>query len=342
MTNIVTYNILAGGYSSGQPNGRRVEQLARIIRSTQPDVVGVVEAVNPRKLWKPLAVEELAAVLGMQLVLDKEVLHLRDYQPALLTRLPIVYTKIHPRPGILTRPLLEVCLEETNGKRFIVFTTHLSAAFSQGWAGNAIRKREIGEIVRIMGPQREAAMPHVLLGDFNALAPGDTFKACNLLRYIASLDHATKRQPLGDGYPHLNSVVPQSLRFLNPLLRLIPRNILLSTAFDRAAALYAPRSCIALLQKACYADCYRRVHPHTWGFTCPASAPAGRIDFIFASPEMAGRLETCYVVTEGEGLAGADASDHLAVAARFGDEPVNLSTRGFVVEPDRPTTKPLS
>jgi hypothetical protein len=57
---------------------------------------------------------------------------------------------------------------------------------------------------------------------------------------------------------------------------------------------------------------------------------------------MAGRLETCYVVTEGEGLAGADASDHLAVAARFGDEPVNLSTRDFVVEPDRPTTKPLS
>ncbi|MBV9707015.1 MAG: endonuclease/exonuclease/phosphatase family protein [Chloroflexi bacterium] len=331
MTNIITYNILAGGYSSRQSNGRRVEQLTRIIRSTQPDVVGVVEAVNPRRQQRPLVVEELAAALGMQLVLDEEILHRPDYQPALLTRLPVVYTKIHPRPSILTRPLLEVCLEGTNGRRFIVFTTHLSAAFSKGWAGNAIREREIGEIVRIMGPQREEAMPHVLLGDFNALAPGDAFKASNLLRYIVSLDHVTKQQPLGEGHPHLNSVVPQSLRFLNPLLRLIPRNILLSTVFDNLAALYAPRGCIALLQNACYVDCYRRIHPHTQGFTCPASVPAGRIDFIFASPEMAERLETCYVVTEGEGLAGADASDHLAVAARFSDEPVHPSTRGVVL-----------
>jgi endonuclease/exonuclease/phosphatase family metal-dependent hydrolase len=182
-----------------------------------------------------------------------------------------------------------------------------------------------------MRPHREAATPHVLLGDFNALAPDDAFKASNLLRYVVSLDHATKLQPLGDGHPHLNSVVPQSLSFLKPLLRLIPRNTLLSAAFDRVAAVYAPRGCIALLQKACYVDCYRRVHPRSQGFTCPASAPAGRIDFIFASPEMAGRLETCDVVAEGEGLAGADASDHLAVAATFGDEPADFSTRGCVV-----------
>jgi len=195
--------------------------------------------------------------------------------------------------------------------------------------------------VGLLGPPRGAARPHLFLCDFNALSPGAAFKARKLLRYIVSLDHATKQQPLSDGHPHLNSVVPQSLRFLNPLLRLIPRNIVLRTAFDTVAALYAPQGCIALLQNACYVDCYRRVHPHTRGFTCPASAPAGRIDFIFASPEMARRLETCYVVTEGEGLAGADASDHLAVAVKFGDEPSNISTSGVMVERLDSTITPL-
>lgn len=318
MTCIVSYNILAGGYNLRKPIGQRVDQLTKIIRSTQPDVVGLLEATNPLRQQRPLAIEELAEALGMQLVLDEEALHLRDYQSALLTRLPVVYTKIHARPGALARPLLEVCLEETNGQYFVVFVTHLSAAFSRGWAGSAIRRREIQEILRIMEPQREAGVRHVLLGDFNALAPGDPFKASHLLRYVVQLDRTRQQRQPYDGHPHLNFVVPEPLRFLNPLLRVIPRSALLSALFDAGASLYAPRSCIALLQDAHYVDCYRRVHQQAWGFTCPASAPAGRIDFIFASPEMAERLETCYVVTESEGLPGKDASDHLAVAACFG------------------------
>ena len=53
MTRILSYNILAGGK-------RRVDQLTKIISSAHPDIVGLVEAYNPR------TVEEMANRLGMQ------------------------------------------------------------------------------------------------------------------------------------------------------------------------------------------------------------------------------------------------------------------------------------
>ena len=112
--------------------------------------------------------------------------------------------------------------------------------------------------------------------------------------------------------------MPPALRFVKPILRIIPRSQVISTLFNSAASLYAPRDCIQLLRDANYVDCYRRIHPQALGFTCPAEAPAGRIDFIFASPQMADRLETCYVLIDGEGIQGSEASDHLAVAAEFG------------------------
>jgi hypothetical protein len=74
-----------------------------------------------------------------------------------------------------------------------------------------------------------------------------------------------------------------------------------------------------LIYKAGYVDCFRRMNPHAWGFTCPARAPAGRIDFIFASPELASHLSACEVLTEGNGLRGEVASDHLPVIADFGE-----------------------
>ncbi len=317
MTRITSYNILAGGYDL-RKNGTipRTQLLTAVIRSTQPDVVGLVEAINPQITQRPLVVEQIAEELGMQLVLNEEPGSYIDYQPALLTRLPVVYKKVHPCPSVLTRPLLEVCLEETNGQHLIVFVTHLSAAFSKGWAGNAIRQRELREILNIVAQVKDA--PHVLLGDFNSLAPGDPFKASFLLRYVVQLDNKRRAYCVGDGNPYLDFVVPEQLRFLNSLLRVIPRSTVLSSLFDLAASLYAPRGSIALLQEAGYVDCYRRIHPHTFGFTCPSAAPAGRIDFIFASPTLAQRLETCYTVTDGDGVQESQASDHLAVAAEFG------------------------
>src|SRR5262249_9123971 len=147
-------------------------------------------------------------------------------------------------------------------------------AFNRGRAGGAVRLREVAEILRITAPLRAARKPHVIMGDCNSLAPGDTFKASSLLRYVAQMDPAS----LGsthDGHPNFTSVVPPQLRFLQPLLNLVASSDMLCSLFDMAAYLYAPRGCIRNL-KHLYVDCYRHIHPYKRGFTCPAAAPAGR------------------------------------------------------------------
>src|SRR6266702_1847889 len=141
MTRILSYNILVGAT-------RRVDPLTRMIKTANPDVVGLVEATNPQ------VVEELARRLGMQHVMSAYPKHAQDLQLALLSRLPIVYTRTHVHPYMLTKPVLEVGVEEPGGRQITVFVTHLSAAFNKGWAGNSIRRREVKEILRIMAPRQ--------------------------------------------------------------------------------------------------------------------------------------------------------------------------------------------
>ncbi|HYT35241.1 MAG TPA: endonuclease/exonuclease/phosphatase family protein [Ktedonobacteraceae bacterium] len=305
MTRILSYNILVGG-------ARRVTPITRMITAANPDIVGLVEANDPQ------VVEELAQRLEMQYVLSGRAAHQLDWQIALLSRLPILYTETYVRPGILSKPVLEVGIQEPCGRQLTVFVTHLPAAFSQGWAGDAIRRREVRELLRIMAAKQ--GTPHLVMGDFNSLAPGDPFKASALLRYVVELDQCHQQNPGSMvGQPHLNFVVPRPLRIFNPLLRTIPRSRLLSALFDAAASLYAPRGCISLLQNAGYVDCFRESNPDLAGFSCPSAAPAGRIDYIFASPELSQHLSTCDIPARGEGIHSEEASDHLPVVAEFGE-----------------------
>src|SRR2546430_10685559 len=169
MTRIVSYNILAGGYSLREKGAKRVEQLTHIIHSAQPDVVGLVEAIHPQLTQKPLVIEEIAKALNMRLIIGAAATHQTDYQLAILTRLPVVSVRTHARPGVLNKPLLEVRVEESSGQQLTVFVTHLSASFSKRRAGNVIREREVQEILRITAPLREQKKPHILMGDFNSL-----------------------------------------------------------------------------------------------------------------------------------------------------------------------------
>jgi endonuclease/exonuclease/phosphatase family metal-dependent hydrolase len=305
MPRILSYNILVGAT-------RRVDPLTTMIQAACPDVVGLVEATDAH------VVEELARRLEMQYVISAPPHHIQDWQAALLTRLPILYTKAHFRPHVLRNPILEVGLQEPGGRQLSVFVTHLSASFSKGWAGDAIRRREVRELLSITAPKQ--GTPHLLMGDFNALAPGDPFKASNLLRYIVQLDQRYRHNPdVMTGQPHLDFVVPGPLRMFNPLLRIIPRSKLLCAVFDRAASVYAPRGTISLLRNAGYVDCFRTMNPWAQGFTCPAAVPAGRIDFIFASPELAGSLTSCYIPDQAGDIRGHQASDHVPVVAEFGE-----------------------
>ena len=170
------------------------------------------------------------------------------------------------------------------------------------------------------------------MGDFNAIAPGDRLKASALLRYLIIMDQQYRRNPHEDlGYPNLDSVVPRPLRFLYPFMQTITRSKILCALLDTTGSLYTRRGSISLLRKAGYIDCFRLKNPKDPGFTCPAASLAGRIDYIFSSPELAERLSASYVVTKGNGLRGDEASDHLPVVAEFGEsvEIVNGPVHGL-------------
>src|SRR6266516_3734463 len=140
------------------------------------------------------------------------------------------------------------------------------------------------------------------------------------LEVVTVLDVVRYKKSCVSGHPNLDAVVPEPLRFLYPLLQTIPRSKVLCALIDEAGSLYASRGSISMLREAGYIDCFRYTNPYDPGFTCPAAAPAGRIDYIFASPEIAGRLSRCCVITEGNGLHSDEASDHLPIVAEFGED----------------------
>src|SRR6266705_844018 len=125
MTRVLSYNILVGATS-------RVNQVTGIIKPVQPDIVGLVEATNPK------VVQELAKRLEMEAVMTAQAMHYHDWQIALLSRLPIVWTQTYT-PDTLAKPLLEACVEEADGQQLTVFVTHLIAAFNKGRAGEGMR-----------------------------------------------------------------------------------------------------------------------------------------------------------------------------------------------------------
>lgn len=300
MTRILSYNIQTGGT-------HRTDKLAAIIDASRADIIGLTEATNPH------VAEELAKKLGMHLHLSGQAKHHRDWHVGLLSRLPIKDMQAHIRPDILTKQhLLEVPIAENNSSPLTVFIVHLTAKFYKGTESNRIRRAEVQEILSIMSARR--GTPHLLMGDFNAVAPGESLKTSALLSYVFSPEQEYLKQYTNAiGQAELDLVTRSSIR----ILKTIPGNTLLSAITDSASLLYAPRAGLELLHRAGYVDCYRRVNPRTPGYTYPAMSPAGRIDFIFASPELAPRLTKAHVVVKTAGVPGYEASDHLPVFAEF-------------------------
>ncbi len=74
------------------------------------------------------------------------------------------------------------------------------------------------------------------------------------------------------------------------------------------------RAVIPLLLEAGYVDCYRMRHPSEPGYTYQPPELWLRLDYIFTSPHLTGRLQACDVVVDAE---AAVASDHFPVWAEF-------------------------
>ena len=305
MARVISYNILIGGK-------QRVEPLAGMLRARQPDIVGLVEAIDEQ------VVKSLAEQLGMDYRLSGRAQSRPRLQAAVLSRLPIRSTQAYTTEIIKRQPLFEVELEEPDGSLLTVFIIHLTPEFSRGWKANRKRRREVQEALRLMAPRR--GTPHLLMGDFNAIVPGDRVRGSNFLRYVT--DERLYRQLLpseSKSLPGLGQVLPRRLHFLQPALRGITRSALLSFVLDQLDSVYAPRGGLGLLTRAGYVDCFRRLHPQETGFTWPSALPAGRIDFIFASPELAQRLAACETLLDGDAVSGNLASDHLPVFAAFAE-----------------------
>src|SRR5438034_623919 len=147
MLRLMSYNIRVGG------TGREA-LLADVIRQCDPDLVMLQEAT------KPEVIEQIAAALKM-----KHWAASPGHSVGFISRIAIEHYEWHHHPH-LHRPFLEIYLAE--GKtRF--FGIHLRATHSN--LTERRRSREVRALLRAIDAHREGF--HLLVGDFNTLAPGE-------------------------------------------------------------------------------------------------------------------------------------------------------------------------
>ena len=152
---LLSYNIRYGG-------GGRERQLAAVIRDADPDLVILQEATEPR------VVERLAEETGLTIRAAE-----RGNSVAYLGRVPVKRQEWH-RPRGSRRHFMELELE---GSDLVVFGIHLSAVHSF-WTERR-RMRELRSLLAWVEAKGGTGL-HVMVGDFNTLAPGELLDAQKL------------------------------------------------------------------------------------------------------------------------------------------------------------------
>ncbi len=297
----MTYNILFGGQN-------RISNIETVIRSVNPDILGVQEANDPQQL------AGLADRLGMnyQIGLVKSGFHL-----AILTKFPIVSFQLFEN-SIFQKGLIEAVLDIPGEEQYWhIYVGHLTANFFQGYAAEKHREREVKEYIAIMGSARKQKRPHLLLGDFNALAPGEMFRVNKLIQAVTQFDQERKlANEKAQGLPHLNYIIPPALRPFAPLIRGIANTKPLAAAMNTAVNSLIPRKASRALLDTDYIDCLAMYYgPKDVPPTCPNPQPAGRIDYIWADIRAALRVKQCKVINSDDIPEARTASDHLPVVA---------------------------
>jgi exodeoxyribonuclease III len=150
---VMTYNVLNGGTG-------RESLLLEVLRAAVPDIVVLQEVFDPG------FVSRVADALEMQYFFARGN---TKYHLALLSRWPIVASHSHhPFPPI-QQTVLEATIEHPNGWRLNVFGLHpvpLPSALLELW-----RLWEIKVVLR--RARLRAPSECLIVGDFNASAPGD-------------------------------------------------------------------------------------------------------------------------------------------------------------------------
>ncbi len=318
---IATYNILSGG-------GSRWAAIAEMVRMMDADVLALQEIEDPRPMYS------LAERLGYRAVFGRAP---RFRHQGLLSRLPLREWRNHQDPRAFPRNSLEVSLDLPGGP-VAIHTVHLTAAFQRRGRAEPDRLRELGAVreqARGANPDR-----HLILGDFNSLAPGERVDAAGFLSLLSDWRRSgalerygtlgpvpTRRQAtVGAGggtdldlSPVAREGMPRLPWVLQPLVEFVPKG----ETTDLMVGAMMPREVVSEMLAAGYVDCLRRLHPGGDEFTCPTYHPAVRIDYLFATAALAERLADCEVVGRKGPLAevARRASDHFPVLAEFRLEP---------------------
>lgn len=158
---ILSYNIRFGGLG-------REEALAGVIRNIAPDLVVFQEAIVPS------VIEKLAELTEMPFWAARA-----NHSIGYVSRKEIAYYEWH-YPAGAKHSFLEIV---PAGNDVRIFGLHLSARFSK-WDERR-RTREIRSLLD--GIKRHKQGFHVLVGDFNTLAPGEVLEINRLPAWIRAL-----------------------------------------------------------------------------------------------------------------------------------------------------------
>lgn len=321
---VVTYNILLGGVG-------REELIGAVLARADADLVALQEASDPD------LVGHLAERLGATAVTAEPSDPDSRLDLVVLSRLPVVGSVNHTHAGML-RTHLEVVVR--TGSRALprvrLDVVHLAARFGERGNGEVRRMREMGHVLADIAAAEP--LPHLILGDLNAVAPSDAVAATAFFARLAELRRAGLMTRDEDGFdvpiprplepdpahderwravgihPRLDVGISRLPWLVGVATARLPRHPLL----DRALTVRIRRDTIAHLLGLGYTDCYRRLNDDD-GFTCATWMPAARIDYQLADRELARRLIDCSLIG-GDGWPDPDAaaaSDHLPVVAEF-------------------------
>lgn len=158
---LLSYNIRFGG-------GGRERALAETIKAAEPDLVVFQEATRPH------VIERLASDTGFPFWAARP-----NHSIGFLSREQVAYHEWH-YPAGARHSFLEIV---PAGSEVRVFGLHLSARFSR-WDERR-RWREIRSLLE--GIKRHQDGFHVLVGDFNTLAPGEVLELNRLPAWIRAL-----------------------------------------------------------------------------------------------------------------------------------------------------------
>jgi endonuclease/exonuclease/phosphatase family metal-dependent hydrolase len=170
---LLTYNIHHWEGADGRVDVARV---AQVIRQSEADVVALNEVFHPaitqpgdRPLLEAMAhTLDVAYVFGETLPFFPEAGFPAAYGNALLSRYPIRSAEAHlmvDLPGREQRGLLRAALDTGHTAPLVVYVTHLDHRHEEA------RLAQLKSLLALVA--RFAPHPHLILGDFNALAPSD-------------------------------------------------------------------------------------------------------------------------------------------------------------------------